>query len=159
MDYVIEELDLVSKLDELHLALPEKLSFGPENLESVGIKDDFVFAESVVDLGKLFKSNGIEVGFLGGDTELYRARKNADIYLPAIFFGISQITENPTIVSVALNVLSSYVFDFFKGGFGRKTAHIEFYLETKEKGIVKKLSYKGDAEGLKNLDKVIKSLR
>jgi hypothetical protein len=159
MNYKIEDIDLTTKLGELSLQLPGELTFFPDNLETVTSADEFIFTESVVDLNKIFKQSNINTIHLGGDTELYRSRKNADIYLPAIFFSLSLISENPTIVSVSLNVLSNYITDFFKGSFGRKTAHVDFYMETKEKGKMKKLSYKGDAEGLKELDKIIKAFQ
>lgn len=159
MDYTIDELNLNNKLEELSLSLPSTISFFPENLETVEAKEKFVFTESMVDLNKVFRQSNITLEVLGGDTELYRSRKNADIYLPALFFSLSIISENPNLVSVSLNVLSSYIYDRFKGNFGKKTAHVEFYIETKEKGKIKKISYKGEASGIKDLEKVIKALK
>lgn len=159
MDYTIDELSLNEKLEELSLSLPSTISFFPENLETVETKDKFIFTESMVDLNKVFKQSNITLNVLGGDTELYRSRKNADIYLPAVFLSLSLISENPSFVSVSLNILSNYVYDRLKGSFGKKTAHVEFYIETKEKGKVKKISYKGEASGIKDLEKVIKALK
>lgn len=159
MDYTIDELNLNEKLEELSLSLPSTISFFPENLETVETKDKFIFTESMVDLNKVFKQSNITLNVLGGDTELYRSRKNADIYLPAVFLSLSLISENPSFVSVSLNILSNYVYDRLKGSFGKKTAHVEFYIETKEKGKVKKISYKGEASGIKDLEKVIKALK
>src|SRR5215204_1971631 len=133
MNYEVEQTDIKNKLHELSLDLPTELAFLPENLESVSSKDQFIFTDSMVDLRKLFKQRGIDAIPFGGDTELYRSRKNADIYLPAIFFSLSQISENPTVVSISLNVLSNYITDLLKGSFGRKMAQVEFYIETKEK--------------------------
>jgi hypothetical protein len=90
---------------------------------------------------------------------LYLSRKSADIYLPAIFFSLSVITDNPTVVSISLNVLSNYITDWLKGSFARKSAQVDFYIETREKGNVKKLSYKGNAEGLKEVEKIIKAMK
>lgn len=160
MDYKIEDLDISKRLDELGLTLPDKLTFLPDNFDTANAKEDFVFTDTMLDLRKIFRQdNSISIPALGQDTELYRTRKSADIYLPAIFFGLSQITENPTIVSVSLNVLSNYIYDLCKGTSSKKTAHVDLYLETKEKGKVKKLSYKGSLEGLKELDKIIKALK
>lgn len=159
MDYTIDELSLNEKLEELSLSLPSTISFFPENLETVETKDKFIFTESMVDLNKVFKQSNITLNVLGGDTELYRSRKNADIYLPAVFLSLSLISENPSLISVSLNILSNYVYDRLKGSFGKKTAHVEFYIETKEKGKVKKISYKGEASGIKDLEKVIKALK
>jgi len=160
MDYKIEELDISKRIDELGLTLPDNLTFFPENFDTANVKDDFVFTDSMLDLSKIFRQdNGISVPALGQDTELYRTRKSADIYLPAIFFGLSQISENSTIVSVSLNVLSNYIYDLCKGTSGKKTAHVDLYVETKEKGKVKKIIYTGSVEGLKELEKIIKAMK
>ncbi|MBW7914045.1 MAG: hypothetical protein H3C54_10210 [Taibaiella sp.] len=160
MDYKIEDLDISKRLDELGIALPGNLTFFPDNFDTANAKDEFVFTDTMLDLSKIFrKDNSILIPALGQDTELYRSRKSSDIYLPAIFFGLSQITENPQIISISLNVLSNYVYDLCKGTSSKKTAHVDFYLETKERGKVKKLSYKGDVEGLEELGKVIKAMR
>lgn len=159
MDHTIEDVNLGRKLEEMSLDLPKELAFFPENLETATSKDQFIFTESMVDLGKRFKKNNVNSVVLGGDTELYRSRKNADIFLPAIFFSLSVISENSTVVSISLNVLSNYITDLLKGTFGRKVAQIDFYIETKEKGKVKRISYKGTPEGLKDLEKIIKATK
>jgi hypothetical protein len=160
MDYKIEDLDISKRLDGLGLALPDSLTFFPENFDTANAKDDFVFTDSMLDLSKIFlQDNSISIPAFGQDTELYRSRKSADIYLPAIFFGLSQITENSSIVSVSLNVLSNYIYDLCKGTSGKKTAHVDLYIETKEKGKVKKISYNGSVEGLKELPEIIKAMK
>ena len=159
MDYKIEEINVLSKIEKLELTIPNKLAFFPENLISAETKDDFIFTESMSDLNKLFRQGNIDITTLGYDTELYRSLKSADIYLPAIFFGLSQISENSTVESVSLNVISNYVYDLCKGSLGKKTAHVDLYIETKEKGKLKKLSYKGGVEGLKDLEKIIKAMK
>ncbi|MBN8879307.1 MAG: hypothetical protein J0I32_17295 [Sphingobacteriales bacterium] len=160
MDYNIEELDISKRMDELGLTFPDNLTFFPENFDTANAKSDFVFTDSMLDLSKIFRQdNRISIPALGQATELYRSRKSADIYLPAIFFGLSQIAGNSTIVSVSLNVLSNYIYDLCKGTSGKKTAHVELYIETKEKGKVKKINYNGSVEGLKELDKIIKAMK
>jgi len=159
MDYKVEEYTIEDNLKRLDLELPNQLSFLPENIDSAKIKDDLIFTESMIEVNKYFKANNLEVDIVGGDSELYRSRKNADIYLPAIFFSLSVITENPHLISVSLSVLSNYVYDSLKGAIGKKTAHVEFHIESKEKGKVKKIDYNGDAAGLKDLEKIIKAMK
>jgi|SRR5690606_19621231 len=159
MNYTVEEYKIEDSLEKLGLSLPEKISFFPENVLTAEKKDDFIFTDNMVELKKHFKLYQLELSVLGGDTELYRSRKNADIYLPAIFFSLSAIAENSAVVSVSLNVLSNYLYDALKGTIGKKKAHVEFYIETKEKGKVKKIDYKGDVEGLKGIEKVIKAMK
>ncbi|MCL2097898.1 MAG: hypothetical protein FWH23_03970 [Bacteroidales bacterium] len=159
MDYKIEEINLLAKFEELELTLPTELAFFPENIESAKQKEEFVFTDSMLDLSKIFKIDNIDVSVLGVDTELYRSRKSADIYLPAIFFSLSLITENPSIISVSLSVLSNYIYDLCKGSLRKKTAKVDLYIETREKGKIKKISYNGNVEGIKDLDRIIKAMR
>lgn len=159
MDHKVEEINLNNKLEELSLSLPSTISFFPENFETAGAKEEFIFTESMVDLNKVFRQSNINLEVFGGDTELYRSRKNADIYLPAVFLSLSVLAENSNLVSVYLNILSSYVYDRLKGSIGKKTAHVEFLIETTEKGKINKVSYKGEASGIKDLEKVIKALK
>jgi hypothetical protein len=157
MDYETEDIEINEKLTELNLALPSGLTFFPENFEAAKTSDDFVFTESIIDITKVFKSKSIEINQLGGDANKLRSRKNADWYAPAIFFSLHLITENPTIVSISLNVLSNYITDFFKGSFGEKKVKLDIYVEKKGKKKIKKISYNGSIEGLKELEKIINS--
>ncbi len=158
MEYNIEELEINNHLVRLSIQELNGLTFIPENIESANTKEDLIFTESIIELNKYFKLNNLHVNSLGGKPELYRSRKNADIYLPAIFIAYSTLSENPNIVSLALNVISSFIYDNLKGTIGNKTAKIEFYIE-KKKGKISKINYKGDAEGLKDFDKIIKALK
>ncbi len=159
MDYKIEDVNLSTKLDELELSLPDALTFFPENIDTAKQKDEFIFTDSMLDLSKIFKQENVDISVLGVDTELYRSRKSADIYLPAIFLSLSLIAENPTIISISLNLLSNYIYDLCKGSLKEKTAKVDLYIETKERGKFKKISYSGSAEGLKDLHKIIKAMK
>lgn len=159
MNYTIEEYEIDDNLKKFDLKLPNQLSFFPENIATAEQKSEFIFTESIIELNKYFKAEELALEVFGGDSELYRSRKNADIYLPAIFISLSVISENPNLISVSLNIVSNYVYDTLKGAIGKKTTHIEFHIESKEKGKVKKVDYKGDVEGIKSLEKVIKAMK
>ncbi|MFK7050202.1 hypothetical protein FLACOL_00169 [Flavobacterium columnare] len=158
MEYSIEELEIINHLSRFSIQELNGLTFIPENIETANNKEDLIYTESVIELQKYFKINNLNINPLGGEPELYRSRKNADIYLPAIFIAYSTLSENPNIVSLVLNIISSFIYDNIKGTIGRKTAKIELYIE-KKKGKISKLKYKGDAEGLKNLEEIIKGLK
>ncbi|KVV16402.1 hypothetical protein [Flavobacterium sp. TAB 87] len=158
MNYNIEELQIENQYNRTLIENVNGLTFLPENFETAPTKNDFIFTESLIELNKYFKLNNVKIISLEGGSEIYRSRKSADIYLPAIFIGFSAFAENPNIVSVVLNVVSSYIYDNLKGKIGTKTAKIEFYIEKKEKGKITKIDYKGSAEGLKELENIIKLL-
>jgi len=158
MDYKIEDVELNNSLEKLSIPKISDLAFLPENLNSVDNVDKFIFTESVIELNKYFKAENLNIQILGGEPQLLRSRKNADIYLPSILIPSFLILENPNILSVILNVVSSYIYDNLKGKIGKKTAQVELFIEKKEKGKYSKIDYKGDTEGLKELEKIIKSL-
>lgn len=158
MNHTIEDIEINQELSEQEITLTNGLMFFPENYVTAKSIDDFIFTDELPDIRKTFKKNGIEIPTLGGQPERLRGRKNADWFGPAIFFSLSLVTENPTIVSISLNVLSNYITDFFKGISGEKRVNLEIYVEKKGKKKYKRINYKGSPEGLKDLEKIIKSL-
>lgn len=69
------------------------------------------------------------------------------------------LSENSTLLSVGINVLSNYVTDYFKGTFGSQNVKLEIIVETKPKKVYKSINYEGNLDGLKDLPKIIKSLK
>jgi hypothetical protein len=160
MDYKTEDIDIEEKLAVLNLPLPTNLTFFPENFDTVLDADSFIFPDSVSDLKKVFRQNNIQIGTLGNAPVKLRARKYADWFGPTLFFSLTMLAENPTIVSISLNVLSNYLTDFFKESLGEKKVHLEIYVETKrKKKKVTRITYTGGIDGIQGVEKVIKSLK
>ena len=159
MNYKIEESNLLEKLSELEIDIPESLTFLPENISEVSNKSDFIFADSTTDFKKVFRLNNIEAAQLNSDSSIYRNRKSADYYGPTIFISLSMLSENQHLIAIAINVASEYCKDFFKGTLGKKKVKLDIYVETHKKKTVKKISYEGDSEGIKDLANVIKLLK
>ncbi|WP_405569676.1 hypothetical protein [Winogradskyella sp. Asnod2-B02-A] len=159
MNYKIEESNLLEKLSELEIDIPESLTFLPENISEVSNKSDFIFADSTTDFKKVFRLNNIAAAQLNSDSSIYRNRKSADYYGPAIFISLSMLSENQHLIAIAINVASEYCKDFFKGTLGKKKVKLDIYVETHKKKTVKKISYEGDSEGIKDLVDVIKSVK
>jgi hypothetical protein len=157
MNYIIEDSDLFTKISSLNLSIPESITFLPENIEKVNNENELIFADSTIDIRKLFRLNSVETTELIPISKSYN-RKAADFYGPAIFVSLSMLSENPNVVSVALNLLSSYIYDRFKGTTGSKKVKLEIYVETKKNKAVKKIIYDGDASELHKLKDIIKTL-
>ncbi|PXV67347.1 hypothetical protein CLV62_10320 [Dysgonomonas alginatilytica] len=159
MDYTVEDIDIQKDIERLGLTQPSGLSFLPENLKTASTDKDFIFTDNFVELNKIFKENEIDFDILGGDNNLYRTRKSNQIYLPAILFSLATVLENSALITISLNLISNYIFDLCKGSLHKKTVNVDFYIETKEKGKTKKISYKGDSEGFAKLEKIIKAMK
>lgn len=159
MNYKIEESNLIDKFKELNINVPKSLTFIPENISEVKDKSDFIFADSTTDFKKIFRLNDLQSKELNSDSSVYRSRKSAEFYGPAIFISLSMLSENPHLIAIAINVTSDYCKDFFKGSLGKKKVKLDIYVETSKKKTVKKISYEGDSDGIKDLTNVIKSLK
>jgi hypothetical protein len=77
---------------------------------------------------------------------------------PTIFVSAMLLSQNPNLVAIALNVISNYLTDWFRGVVKEtRKVKLNVIVETKD-GDYKKLEYEGPPEGLKNLSGVIKAV-
>ena len=92
-------------------------AFLPTNLESCGEQHLLEHADSVLALRKLMAAEGVVESPV--EPEGLRIPRRALRYIdwigPTIFFSGAVIAENPSVVSVCLNVFSNYVFELFRG--------------------------------------------
>ncbi|PKP46197.1 MAG: hypothetical protein CVT94_15510 [Bacteroidetes bacterium HGW-Bacteroidetes-11] len=160
MSYTILEFDnFGKKIDELNCILPNSLTFLPENFDEVKSSNEFIYADSITDIKKIFRLKNIQTEFVNNSLPRYRAKRNADWFGPAFFISFSILTENDQLITLALNILSNYITDLFKGSFTAKKAKLEIIVEITKNKEFRKITYEGNPEGLKDLDKVIKSLK
>ena len=67
------------------------------------------------------------------------------------------MVQNPELVSIALNVLSNYISDYFKG---HKEPNVKLNIVVQKSEIeYTNFMYEGPKDGLKEIEKVIKSLK
>lgn len=160
MDYKIENCNLIlDTFENLNCEIPETFAFFPENFNSAKNENDFIFPDSLSDLNKIFRVNQIPIFKLTPGIPKYRSRKSADLIAPTLFISFSLLSDNSILISLALNVLSNYITDFFKGTLKNRKVKFEIIVETKKRKEFSKISYDGDIEGLKDLEGIIKSLK
>lgn len=158
-DYITDFINLDEKLIELKFVTENDFYILPENIETANSSEDLVFTETTTEIKKYLNQNGVEIQILQEGSLKLRQRKSVDFYAPLIFVGFSMLSENSTLLSIAINVLSNYVTDYFKGTFGSKNVKLEIIVETKPKKEYKSINYEGNVDGLKDLPKIIKSLK
>jgi len=156
MNYKIEKF---TELDEFQLLSDKEICFLPENLVETSITSEFIYSETTTDLRKIFKKEKLIIDYLTEDKPLLRSRKSADWFGPTILLGITVLTENQHLIGLTINVISSYLYDFFKGSIGNKKIKFDIVLENQKGKEYQKITYEGDIEGVKNLVNVIKQLK
>ena len=156
---ITEFINLKERLEELKITPENEFYILPENIEIAKSSDDLIFTETTTDIKKYLNQNGVEIKVLQNGNLKLRQRKSIDFYAPLIFVGFTMLSENSTLLTVGINVLSNYVTDYFKGTFGSKNVKLEIIVETKPKKEYKSINYEGNVDGLKELPKIIKSLK
>jgi hypothetical protein len=152
-------LDVQMRLSELGLPSATGLTLLPTNLSSAPTAGDLLQASEAATVRSLFRSAGLGFAELPDRAHGIRYVQNnaADWVGPIIFVAGSLWSQNPLAVSVALNVISNYLTDFFKGAKTR-TAKLDFIVEKTKDSTYKHLTYEGDIEGIAALEKVIRGL-
>jgi hypothetical protein len=159
MDYKVENYNkFLEILEDYKIEIPDTFAFIPENFTSATNTNSFIFPDSLSDLNKIFRLTQIPLVKLTTEPPKYRSRKNADLIVPTLFISFSLFSNDTILVSLAFNVLSNYITDFFKGTFNKRKVKFEIIIETKKHTEISKISYEGDSEGLKDLESIIKTL-
>lgn len=160
MNYKISSYPDFTYLTDRFLQEPKlNLTFLPENLNEVQDSEKFIYSESTTDIRKAFRLDNITVDYLTNDKPILRARKSADWFGPTLFIGFSVLTNNSTLINISLNLLSNYLYDFFKGTVSDKKVKFEIVIESKRNKEFQKITYEGAVEGIKDLEGVIKELK
>lgn len=133
--------------------------FFPENFNAANDTSKFIYSETTSDLKKIFKNNHQLISYINNEKPLLRVRKNADWFGPAIFISFSTLVQNPELINISLNLISNYLYDFFKGSVSEKKVKLDIIVESKKKAEYTKIEYEGNIEGLKDLEKIIKQLK
>lgn len=117
-----------------------------------------VYASSTTSVLKLLKSNSIPVRLAISETKriAYQENRSSDWFAPTILISSALLSQNPELVSLAINIISSYVYDIFKGKAADPSTRCTFAYVGKAKG--KMVHYEGPVSGLSKIPQIIKEL-
>ncbi len=157
---VSEYIDVKERCLELGKNVPTGLAILPINFDIVSSKDELVHEDSVSTIRKLWRKAGIDETKIekDGDKIPYEQRKSFELALPTVFISFSLLSQNPGLVSIALNIISNYATDFFKGVAGERKVKLDIVVEQSKTKKCKQIHYEGDIEGLNQLHQLIKEL-
>jgi len=157
MSFTISDYcDVPEKAQALGLNVPDGLALLPRNFEDATSINELLHESAVQEVRILFRQNGIP------ETRLERegqkipciTENEFTLTLPILFVGSLILTQNPHLLSIALNMIANYAFDFFKGKPGRKKVVLDVIVEDKTGRRSKKIHYEGEAAGLKEIDSI-----
>ena len=154
---VTNYIDVSAKALELGLNVPTGLAILPTNFESARSKDELIDEELIPTIRSLWRQAGLSETRLENEDFPVEIRRSLDITLPTIFVGISLLTQNPNLVAIAINIISNYLTDFFKGILDNHKIKLDTIVQKTENQFCC-VHYEGDKEGLTELPAIIEAM-
>ncbi|WP_150430674.1 hypothetical protein [Dechloromonas sp. CZR5] len=147
-------------LANLGCTYPEGVALLPINFESATSIAEFKQVSEASTVKTLLRNASIPYGeiFDRSKKPPYVQNNSFEWIAPTIFVSAGLISGDANYISVALNVISNYATDFFKGISGGKSIKLEVVIEKTKSKTCKKITYQGDVDGLKNLPEIIREI-
>lgn len=156
-----EVLDYVSvseKLKSFGISAPNGLAILPDNLAAAKSISDLrqqVESDTVRTLLMANKITYVEI-FDEDDQPPYLQQYSFEWFGPTLFVSAGLLSQNPNVLSVALGIITNYLYDLFKGGKDGK-ASLDVIFEQAD-GSCKKIHYSGPPDGLNKVSEIVRDL-
>lgn len=141
---------------ELDYEISEQSCLSILILPSADHNNKIIYPETSLAVQKILRQNNIasnlaleqpnEVAFLHN--------RSSDWFGPTLFFSASLLSQNPDIISICINLISSYIYDVFKHTYNDPNIKISVVIN---KNGIKKIDYDGPISGLNAIEKIIKN--
>lgn len=171
---VSDYIDVSHKLKELGCAQPEGLSILPDRFDTLTPTNEITHLPRTRAVVKLFKNNHIRVPRIKRKGQNLPRNYTASLEWftgvgPTFLIPAALLAESPHTISLALNVLANYLTEIFKRareenpdlekGNMEENASLEIVVEKDGPRTYKKIKCPANPEVLKELPKIIKSIR
>ncbi|MFZ1084595.1 MAG: hypothetical protein WAN35_06500 [Terracidiphilus sp.] len=144
---------------ELGCSLPESgVTLLPLNFDSAASIMELRHASETSTIRKLLLQEHIPLCDVveRGQRPPYIKNKSADLVLPTLYLSAHFLSQNSPLVSIALNVISSYIYDRFRVSKPGQTVKFDVVFEDSKSGKYRRIAYEGTEEGLKMLPETIR---
>lgn len=115
---------------------------------------------STIDIRILLRQAGIRETPLENTSEKYPtiSGKSSVWVGPIIFIGTAVLTQNPELLNITLNLISSYLYDFFRGYPEPHKTKLEIVVEKSENKEYIHVIFEGDISDMKNIPTVVQEV-
>ncbi len=118
-----------------------------------------IYPESTSTILKLLQKKSIAAKLAEGqlDSVTLEDRHSMEWFGPTILFTSAAITDNPHIVSITLNVISSYLTNIFFGDrVSKDEPNADISIIIQNRNGIKKIKYKGPVSGISAFGNIVK---
>lgn len=113
-----------------------------------------VYPSTTESIAKIFKKESALVEVLDSGPLALRDNRAADWIGPTLFVSSMLLSENPTAVTVALGIVSNYVYAAFYGQKKDPTVKISLVHNDTATGRTNRARYEGPVSGLQEFEKI-----
>jgi hypothetical protein len=155
---VTDYVDVGKRMAELGCVMPRSVALLPENFSTAPSRGELLHRSEAATVRTLFRNSEVPVDDIlpAGERIPYIQNNAFEWIAPTIFFAAAFLAQNDATVSIALNVLSNYITDFFKGIPGHKAVKFKIVVERKAAGPCTEITYEGSPDGLAALADVVR---
>ena len=140
------------------LTVPSGLVILPANFETADVGEELHFPKEALTISKLLSASGIPVSRLGADARRgFIYNRDANFVVPTLFLA-AELVKSPDLLTASISVIQEYLGDVFGQVAGDRKVEADLVLEFGTSGQCRKISYKGDLAGLKDLPKIVKTI-
>jgi hypothetical protein len=157
---VSDFIDVKKKAREIGCNIPSHMALLPRNFETALYKEELIHEITTPTVRALWRQNGInETPIEKPEEKIPFIDEMAFEWVgPIIFVSAMLLSHDPHLVTIALNVISNYLMQWFKGiPRDSRKAKLTIIVETKS-SVYKKIEYEGPVDGLENLAEVIRGV-
>lgn len=149
---------VAGKLREFGLSAPQGLALLPDNLAMATSRSELRQQVEADTVRTLLRINGIhhEEVFGREHQPAYLEQYAHEWFGPTIYVAFGMMSSNPDIISIVTNLISNYLYDFFKGKTKGKVSLNVIYENAD--GTCKRIEYSGTAEGMNAIPKIIREI-
>ncbi|HVZ92993.1 MAG TPA: hypothetical protein VG797_00635 [Phycisphaerales bacterium] len=149
-------IDVDARATALGLNPPHGICFLPRNFEDAPSASDLLYEGDIASLRILFRQAGIIETRLEPDGLRLPVleQKSFELAIPTICVAVALLSENASIVNIALGIVANYATDFFKGMGGEKRVRFAIIIKDTAAGRSKCFKYRGDVSGIKDFTKL-----
>lgn len=157
---VSDYIDVKKRAQEIGCNLPTSIALLPRNFEISMSKEDLIHESTTSTVRILWRQNDIIETPLEqpGEKFPFAVGFAFEWIGPTIFVPAMLLSQNPHLVTIALNVISNHLTEWFRG-IPRDNRKVKLCViaETKS-GHYKKVEYEGTSDGLNELPEIIREV-
>jgi hypothetical protein len=162
MPYTIEEcFSVAERAAAMGCVLSEGLIILPANFGTAATPEEFLYEATGATVRTLFRTNHIPLQDLlsPGMPRRQISYKSAEWVGPTLFVSYAVLSDNGTLLNIALGVVANYLTDFFRGAGKTPTIKLDYIVEKTPNREYKRLKFEGPPEAIPSLREAIQAIR